>query len=311
MKASKTIAGIIQKKLNKFDFLLNISKVIKVNIPTKTFIAKSANQYINQWQKYNCTYSQNTTDHSVTIKSVTTSDKILDNIAICYGLGIYTFNVQGLEEGQQLIFKVNNNVLGIIDSNGDSQINLSSDYRGARRIYTNFTGTCNITITTSTIPENSEYECTINSMDMPRWRGFDNPFGDIYTILDGINIFQESLESSTKKVYCCTENNFYSDSKDDLKNYRYKGEQIRKDGYIKDILFGEEGDIIPRVVGGSTTTYLCDYAYGSANNINVFTLIVGGHASHGLSAGLTRFNSSNLASFPDVTCGVRSIKKLN
>lgn len=62
---------------------------------------------------------------------------------------------------------------------------------------------------------------------MPRWRGFDNPFGDIYTILDGINIFQESLGSSTKKVYCCTENNFYLDSKDDLKNYRYKGEQIR------------------------------------------------------------------------------------
>ena len=136
-------------------------------------------------------------------------------------------------------------------------------------------------------------------MNMPRWRGFDNPFGDIYTILDGINIFQESLGSSTKKVYCCTENNFYSDSKDDLKNYRYKGEKIRKDGYIKDILFGEEGDIIPINVDGTTTTYLCDYAYGSANNINVMMLLVGGSAPDGVRAVLANFSSSVLASFPN------------
>ena len=282
-----------------------------INIPTKTFIAKSNNQYINQWEKYNCTYSQNATTHSITIKSVTSSDRILDNLATYYGLGVYTFNVQGLEEGQQLIFKVNNTVLGTINSNGDFDINFSSDYRGARRIYTNFTGTCNITITTSTIPENSEYECTINNMNMPRWRGFDNPFGDIYTILDGINIFQESLGSSTKKVYCCTENNFYTDSKDDLKNYRYKGEQIRKDGYIKDISFGEEGDIIPINVNGYSTAYLCDYIYGSSNNINVMTLMVGGNANFGGKAGLALFDSSMLASYPQIYCGVRSMKKLN
>lgn len=134
---------------------------------------------------------------------------------------------------------------------------------------------------------------------MPRWRGFDNPFGDIYTILDGINIFQESLGSSTKKVYCCTENNFYSDSKDDLKNYRYKGEQIRKNGFIKDISFGEEGDIIPINVNGYSNTYLCDCAYGSANNINVMTLIVDGTVSASLNASLANFNSSNLASSPN------------
>ena len=34
---------------------------------------------------------------------------------------------------------------------------------------------------------------------MPRWRGFDNPFGDIYTILDGINIFKNHLEVPQKK----------------------------------------------------------------------------------------------------------------
>ena len=148
-------------------------------------------------------------------------------------------------------------------------------------------------------------------MDMPRWRGFDNPFGDIFTILDGINIFQESLGSSTKKVYCCTENNFYTDSKGDLKNYRYKGEQIKKDGYIKDISFGEEGDIIPINVNGSTATYLCDYAYNSSNNINVMTLIVGGNANSGGAAGLAVFYSSILASSPGGSCGVRSMKKLN
>ena len=139
-------------------------------------------------------------------------------------------------------------------------------------------------------------------MDMPRWRGFDNPFGDIYTILDGINIFQESLGSSTKKVYCCTENNFYSDSKDDLKNYRYKGEHIRKNGYIKDISFGEEGDIIPINVNGYSTAYLCDYAYGSSNNINVMTLIVGRNANNSGKASLAIFNSSILASSPNVNC---------
>lgn len=52
-------------------------------------------------------------------------------------------------------------------------------------------------------------------MYVPRWRGFDNPFGDIWTNLDGIII---NSSSTTKdgveysEVYTTDDPSLYSDS---------------------------------------------------------------------------------------------------
>jgi hypothetical protein len=70
------------------------------------------------------------------------------------------------------------------------------------------------------------------------------------------------------------------------------GTEIASDGWIKDYDLGETGEIIPSVVGGSATTYMCDYHYCNASSTALRTLIVGGRASLGGHAGLGCFYSA-------------------
>ena len=86
---------------------------------------------------------------------------------------------------------------------------------------------------------------------VPRYRGIENPFGHILKWIDGINV------SADQKVFVCADPSKFSD--DEYDDYFYVGNIPLKDGYIKELIFGEDGEIIPSVVGGSSTTYFCDY----------------------------------------------------
>jgi hypothetical protein len=56
------------------------------------------------------------------------------------------------------------------------------------------------------------------------------------------------------------------------------GYEVASDGYIKAFDLGETAEIIPSAVGGSATTYICDYHYCNANSTALRTLRVGGDA---------------------------------
>ena len=92
---------------------------------------------------------------------------------------------------------------------------------------------------------------------MPRWRGFDNPFGDIWTNLDGI-IIQGDAEGNPKTVYTTTDPNNYGDNESAKNAMEIAGHEIYQDGYIKEFDLGEAAHIIPKSVGGDTTKYKCD-----------------------------------------------------
>jgi len=68
--------------------------------------------------------------------------------------------------------------------------------------------------------------------------------------------------------------------------YDKKGNICRTNGYAKKMLLGEDGDIVSTEVGGSSSTYWCDYyyTYTSANRMQV--VLVGGRADSGSAAGL-------------------------
>ena len=141
---------------------------------------------------------------------------------------------------------------------------------------------------------------------MPRWRGFDNPFGDIWTNLDGI-IIQGDAEGNPKTVYTTTDPNNYGDNESAKNAMEVAGHEIHQDEYTKEFDLGEAAHIIPESVGGSTTKYKCDYHWTGSKDTSLRTLVVGGHAFDGAYAGLGYFYSHHGVSNSSLYIGFRSV----
>lgn len=140
------------------------------------------------------------------------------------------------------------------------------------------------------------------TMQMARWRGFDNPFGDIWTNLDGIIIDADADNhpNNMNYVYTCQDASKYADTLND--SYIKVGEEIYQDEYTKSFDLGDAAHIIPHVMGGDATKYICDYHWTGSKDKNLRTLLMGGCANYGVTAGLGYFYSSGGVS--DVWAGV-------
>ena len=145
------------------------------------------------------------------------------------------------------------------------------------------------------------------TMQMARWRGFDNPFGDFWTNLDGIIIDADANNhpNNMNYVYTCQDASKYADTLND--SYVKVGEEIHQDGYTKSFDLGDAAHIIPLVIGGVTTKYICDHHLTGAKNKTLRTLIVGGDAAYVSAAGLGYFDSYIGASLALSHVGFRSV----
>lgn len=171
----------------------------------------------------------------------------------------------------------------------------------------NFTGVKDLVIPETVINESTTVAS--KTFKVPRWRGFDNPFGDIWTNLDGI-ILERTAANQPSSVYTTTDPTAFGDDNTAKGKMTVAGTEIASDGWIKDYDLGETGEIIPSVVGGSATTYMCDYHYCNASSTALRTLIVGGHASDGGYAGLGCFNSSDGVGNASAAVGFRTLNKV-
>lgn len=171
----------------------------------------------------------------------------------------------------------------------------------------NFTGVKDLVIPETVINESTTVAS--KTFKVPRWRGFDNPFGDIWTNLDGI-ILERTAANQPSSVYTTTDPTAFGDDNTAKGKMTVAGTEIASDGWIKDYDLGETGEIIPSVVGGSATTYMCDYHYCNASSTALRTLIVGGSASDGGYAGLGRFTSNNGVGLVYSTVGFRTLNKV-
>ena len=115
--------------------------------------------------------------------------------------------------------------------------------------FTTVAGKDNLDAGTTSIP-------AITSV-VPRWRGFENPFGDIETIPDGI-IIRGTGEENPRVVYTTTDPNNYGDDEAAMNAMEIAGYETYYGGYIKEFDLGEAAHIIPKSVGGDTTKYKCD-----------------------------------------------------
>lgn len=143
---------------------------------------------------------------------------------------------------------------------------------------------------------------------MARWRGFDNPFGDIWTNLDGVIIDADANNhpNNMNYVYTCQDPTKYADNLNG-DGYEKVGEEIHQDGYTKLFDLGDAAHIIPNVMGGNTTQYKCDYHWTGDKNATLRTLLVGSCANAGSNAGLGAFHSLHGLSTSWAVVGFRSV----
>jgi hypothetical protein len=142
---------------------------------------------------------------------------------------------------------------------------------------------------------------TGKTFQVPRWRGFDNPFGDIWTNLDGCIHYNYIF-------YVINDSDNYTDSITNIATKADRAvEECHSDNhYYKEFNIGNSADIVPDGSGsGSATTYKCDYHWTSSGGPH--TLFVGGYADNGGYAGLSYFNSCHSVSHSYAYVGFRSV----
>lgn len=171
----------------------------------------------------------------------------------------------------------------------------------------NFTGIKELVIPETVVDESTTVPT--KTFKVPRWRGFDNPFGDIWTNLDGI-ILERTAANQPSSVYTTSNPSAFGDDNTAKGKMTVAGKEIASDGYTKDFDLGSKGEIIPSVVGGSATTYMCDYHWCNTASTSLRTLIVGGSAYDGGPAGLGGFYSGGGVGLVNSHVGFRTLNRI-
>lgn len=126
-----------------------------------------------------------------------------------------------------------------------------------------------------------------------RYRGIENPFGHVWKYTDGANIQVTTGDNGLSILWTTADPSNFSDSS--YVGYDKKGNICRVNGYAKNTLLGEDGDIIATEIGGSSSTYWCDYYYTNTSTNSLRLVAVGG-GSDGADAGFIRVNTSETPS---------------
>lgn len=139
-----------------------------------------------------------------------------------------------------------------------------------------------------------------------RWRGFENPFGDIWTNLEGIVIKRDAAKANSN-VYTTTDVLKYGD---DYSLFDIAGVEVAQDGFVVTFDLGSKAEIIPSSIDGSQSTYKCDFHWCNADSIENRILLVGGSNSNDSQSGLGFFNSRYGDSYINNSIGFRSLVRV-
>ena len=147
---------------------------------------------------------------------------------------------------------------------------------------------------------------TVKTFAVPRYRGVENPFGHIWKWTDGCKcIIQSEASGGLSKFYVCDNPaNFTSSG---TTNYDYRGNLPRSEGYVKALILGEDGEIMPLAVGGGSTTYFCDYFYTNipTSGESERGVLFGGYAALGAGAGFVSAYTYSTATYANAYFGSR------
>lgn len=127
-----------------------------------------------------------------------------------------------------------------------------------------------------------------------RYRGIENPFGHIWKYTDGANIQVTTGDGGLSILWTTDDPSNFSDSS--YVGYDKKGNICRTSGYVKKMSLGEDGNIIATEIGGSSSTYWCDYYYTNTSTNGLRLVAVGGGSDRGADAGFIVVNTSETPS---------------
>lgn len=130
-----------------------------------------------------------------------------------------------------------------------------------------------------------------------KYRGIENPWGNIFQWIDGVNI-------KDYQAHICTDRTQYADATYDGNYIPLNYTNASTNGYIKERGYDERYPWarFPVSVGGSTTTYYCDNYFRSTGERAVS---FGGYYTVGAHAGLWFFGANGAASNASVGIGAR------
>ena len=268
-------------------------------------------------------FDYNTTEHK-TITDYNTDNSVIDytklnntilvtNIKKTTARGIYInwqhasgthkYKVEGLQEDQSITFKSGSYSVDVT-TDGEYTIEWDTNNRTNRTIWFNFIGACNITLS---VISTSSVQITLTwaNVQVPRWHGIEQPFGDTWTILDGILIDPTIIDTNQTKVYICKNPEYFSSTL--TENYKLIGTILYQNGWGKSWKFTSEADLLTESVGANSTSGRCDYYYIIATNMQLKQLSVGGRAFDGSLAGLGCLGLDNFVGFTWAHSGVRSV----
>lgn len=138
--------------------------------------------------------------------------------------------------------------------------------------------------------------CNTDGKHACKYRGIENLWGNVWTWCDGITF-------SSEKVYICLDPTKYV-SEDTAQPYNYVGDRPMSNGYCKKIEYFDKFPLLGYTteIGGSATTYYCDYYYQASGGT---VLAVGGRWGGGALAGLWYWYGGCSASTVDSGFGGR------
>lgn len=139
---------------------------------------------------------------------------------------------------------------------------------------------------------------------VPSYRGIENPFGHLWSRVDGVKCLIQSEEAGGEsELYVCDDPAKYSSS--GIDGYQLKGLLPRETGFVKELIPEE---IMPLITtGGSSTTYWCDYVFTSipASGVSERSVAFGANAIAGSIGGFVCSGTHSAASSAEATMGSR------
>lgn len=137
------------------------------------------------------------------------------------------------------------------------------------------------------------------TVNIPRYRGIENPFGHVWK-----NVIDVVIAGTDNSVYICKDYTkfgmFEGDDNPTAEQLIAAGYELQdfKEStitgqYVKKLVNNNQADLFPTVVGNgvSATTYYCDYHWTSAT-ATPRTPLIGGYSDSGSNAGLFALNSN-------------------
>lgn len=143
------------------------------------------------------------------------------------------------------------------------------------------------------------YTGTSKTVAVPRYRGIENPYGHIWK-----NVCDVVVANATNNVYIDDDYTKFNTSST-LTDHKDSGLVIcTSNGYLTSLVNNNDGDLFASSVGGTYSTYYCDYNYTNAIS-TPRTLVIGGHSDGGSGAGLFRLHSDHELGSSTVSVGSR------